>query len=349
METLLEIEELACGYGAEPVVDGLNLHLHEGGIGCLLGPSGCGKTTVLRAIAGLEPLRGGRIALEGRTLASAADGLPPDRRRVGLVFQDYALFPHLTAAENVAFGLKGLPRRARRDNAAGLLDLVGLAGLGERYPHELSGGQQQRVAVARALAPAPRLLLLDEPFSNLDVELRERLGQDIRTALKSRGIAALFVTHDQQEAFLLGERVGVMHRGRLLQWDTPYQLYHEPADRFVADFIGEGRFLAGRLRAPDVVETELGAIRGNVAYAWPRGARVELLLRPDDLVPDPESPVRGMVTARAFRGAETLYSLRLPSGTELLMLAPSRQDFAVGATVGLRAVVDHFIAFRDAG
>jgi iron(III) transport system ATP-binding protein len=346
-DTLLKLDDIACRYGELTAVDGLSLRLRRGEIGCLLGPSGCGKTTVLRAIAGFEPICAGTIRLDGRDIATPAGGLPPDRRGVGMVFQDYALFPHLSAAQNVAFGLRHLPRRERRDVARRLLDLVGLDGLVDRYPHELSGGQQQRVAVARAVAPQPPLVLMDEPFSNLDVDLRERLGGDIRRLLKEQGIAALFVTHDQHEAFLIGDRIGVMREGRLLQWDSAFALYHQPADRFVADFIGQGRLISGVLSAPDAIETAFGVIRGNVAYGWPAGRRVALLLRPDDVVPDPAGPVEGEVVGRAFKGAETLYTLRLAPDAEVLCEVPSRLDYPIGARLRVRAEVEHLIVFAD--
>jgi iron(III) transport system ATP-binding protein len=346
-DTLLELEDLSCRYGDLLAVDGLTLRLRRGEIGCLLGPSGCGKTTVLRAIAGFEPICAGSIHLDGRAIATPARGLRPDRRGVGMVFQDHALFPHLNAAQNVAFGLRQLPRRERLTVARRLLDLVGLGGLDDRFPHQLSGGQQQRVAVARAVAPQPRLVLMDEPFSNLDVELRERLGNDIRRLLKGQGIAALFVTHDQHEAFLIGDRIGVMKEGRLLQWDSAFALYHQPGDRFVADFIGQGRLINGVLVAPDAIETAFGVIRGNVAYAWPTGRRVALLLRPDDVVPDPAGPVEGEVIGRAFKGAETLYTLRVGPDTEVLCEVPSRLDYPIGARLRVRAELEHLVAFAD--
>jgi iron(III) transport system ATP-binding protein len=346
-DTLLKLDNVVCRYGVQVAVDGLSLRLRRGEIGCLLGPSGCGKTTVLRAIAGFEPIAAGAIQLDGREISTPSGGLPPDRRGVGMVFQDYALFPHLDARQNVAFGLRHLARRERAATAARLLELVGLGDLQDRYPHELSGGQQQRIAVARAVAPQPRLVLMDEPFSNLDVELRERLGSDIRRLLKDQGIAALFVTHDQHEAFLIGDRIGVMREGRLLQWDSAFALYHQPGDRFVADFIGQGRLISGVLRAPDAVETAFGVIRGNVAYAWPTGHRVALLLRPDDVVPDPAGPVEGEVVGRAFKGAETLYTLRIPPDTEVLCEVPSRLDYPLGARLRVRAEVEHLIAFAD--
>jgi iron(III) transport system ATP-binding protein len=267
MDRLLDIIDIHCGYAGAPVLQGLSLHVRPGQLTCLLGPSGCGKTTVLRAVAGFEPLTSGEVRLRGESVSRPGFTLPPQRRHLGMVFQDYALFPHLRVVDNVAFGLRDRPRPERLREAARLLDLVGLAGMKWRFPHELSGGQQQRVAVARALAPNPALLLLDEPFSNLDVELRERLAVDVRDLLQEEGTAAIFVTHDQHEAFAMGQRIGVMHQGRTLQWDTPFDLYHEPASRFVADYIGQDRFLAGVLEQPYQVRTELGVLSGNIAYA----------------------------------------------------------------------------------
>jgi iron(III) transport system ATP-binding protein len=342
---LLTLHDLECRYGEDIVVHGLELHVPAGSIACLLGPSGCGKTTVLRAIAGFLPVSRGEIRLKGQIVSRPGYTLPPERRRLGMVFQDYALFPYLSVAENVAFGLRGLARAEKARIVGEMLELVGLADLADRYPHELSGGQQQRVALARALAPSPDLVLLDEPFSNLDVEMRERLSAEVREILKRRGMTAVLVTHDQHEAFALGDKVGVMHAGRLLQWDTPYNLYHEPCCRFVADFIGQGVFLRGTLLAPDTVETELGLFRGQRAYPWGKGTRVEVLFRPDDIVPDPTSPLKAEVIQRAFKGPEILYTLRLPTGGIVLSLFPSHADHALGERVGIRVQADHLVAF----
>jgi len=223
----LHIQRVRIAYARSPTqppaVDDASLHLPAGEIGCLLGPSGCGKTSILRAIAGFEPLRAGRITLGGVVLSAPGMHLPPERRRVGMMFQEGALFPHLDAAENIAFGLRRLDPPARRDRVNQLLDLVGLAGLGPRYPHELSGGQQQRVALARALAPSPELLLLDEPFSSLDHTTRHRLGADVRDIIKAAGHTAILVTHDEAEARALGDWIGVMRAGRLLDWTAQRQ------------------------------------------------------------------------------------------------------------------------------
>ncbi|MBB2494873.1 ABC transporter ATP-binding protein [Aquipseudomonas ullengensis] len=344
---LLSLRGLACGYQDHQVVQQLNLHLNAGDIGCLLGPSGCGKTTTLRAIAGFEPVLEGEIELGGEVISRAGFTLAPEKRRIGMVFQDYALFPHLTVAENVAFGIRKHPQREQV--TAELLDLVKLGHLGKRYPHELSGGQQQRVSLARALAPEPKLLLLDEPFSNLDGELRRRLSHEVRDILKARGTSAILVTHDQEEAFAVSDHVGVFHEGRLQQWDTPYNLYHEPLTPFVASFVGQGYFIRGQLQTPETVHTELGVIRGNRAYTWAAGSAVDVLLRPDDIVYAPDSPLQAQIVGKTFLGAATLYRLQLSTGTQLEAIFPSHADHQPGQSVGIRVAADHLVLFAAQG
>lgn len=346
MDELLNLENIECRFGDRAVVQGLNMHIKSGGLVCLLGPSGCGKTTVLRAIAGFHPLNAGKIRLHGRTVSTPTSNIPPEQRHVGMVFQDYALFPHLNVRDNVAFGLKGLSATDKKATVQQMIDTVGLSEMGQRFPHELSGGQQQRVALARALAPKPDLILMDEPFSNLDVDLRERVSHEVREILKQAGTTAILVTHDQQEAFALSDLIGVMDQGQLLQWDTPYNLYHEPNCQFVADFIGQGVFLRGKLASPDSVDTEIGTLKGNRAYTWKTGTSVEVLLRPDDILPDPEAKLRGEVIKKAFKGAEILYTLKLPSGGQILSLFPSHADHKLGEKVGIRVDADHLVAFR---
>ena len=341
---------------AQAAVDGVTLGLAAGEIGVLIGPSGCGKTTLLRAIAGLEPLASGNIRLGGEQVGSPTHQLPPERRRIGMVFQDYALFPHLDVGRNVAFGLQDRPKAERPARVREVLALVGLEGMESRYPHELSGGQQQRVALARALAPQPRLLLLDEPFSNLDVELRERLAHELRAILKAAGATALFVTHDQLEAFAIGDAIGVMYQGRLHQWDDAYQLYHRPATRFVAEFIGQGVFAPARLSLQDGevrVDTPLGLLHDveecPLPSAYPDGL-CEVLLRVDDIVHDDAAPAQGQIVRKAFRGAEFLYTLELDSGETVMALVPSHHRHEIGERIGLRAAVDHVVTFeRGAG
>ncbi len=337
---------------ARAAVDGVSLGLRAGDIGVLIGPSGCGKTTLLRAVAGLEPVSGGEIRLADQLVSSTHSLVPAESRRVGMVFQDYALFPHLDVRHNVGFGVHHLPKVQRRQRVAEVLELVGLASEEKRYPHELSGGQQQRVALARALAPAPRLLLLDEPFSNLDVDLRERLAHEVRAILKAAGATALFVTHDQLEAFAIGDVIGVMHEGHLHQWDDAYTLYHRPATRFVADFIGHGVFTPATIREEGsqvVVDTALGQL-SDVAEcplpcAFPSG-RCDVLLRADDIVHDDNAPVKAQIMRKAFRGSEFLYTLQLRSGETVLAHVPSHHDHRVGEWIGIRAEVDHVVTFN---
>lgn len=346
-QALLSLRDLSCGYHEHKVVQNLNLHLNVGDIGCLLGPSGCGKTTTLRAIAGFEQVIEGEIQLAGEVISRAGFTLAPEKRRIGMVFQDYALFPHLTVAENIGFGIRKQTNCERTTQE--LLELVKLAHLGKRYPHELSGGQQQRVALARALAPEPSLLLLDEPFSNLDGELRRRLSHEVRDILKSRGTSAILVTHDQEEAFAVSDHVGVFKQGKLEQWDTPYNLYHEPLTPFVASFIGQGYFIRGQLLTPDAVQTELGVIRGNRAYIWPVGSAVDVLLRPDDIVYAPDSPQKALIVGKTFLGAATLYRLQLATGSQLESIFPSHADHLPGDEVGIRVAADHLVVFPAPG
>lgn len=345
MSVLLEVKDLHCGYESHAVIHGISFHLNRGNLVCLLGRSGCGKTTILRAIAGFEPVVSGSVCLDGQPLSRPDQFIPPEKRRIGMVFQESTLFPHLTVAGNVGFGLQHKETEQRLALTKEMLSIVGLTGLDNRYPHELSGGQQQRVALARALAPRPELVLLDEPFSSLDIDLRQRLGEEILEILRSLEITAVLVTHDQSEAFALADIIGVIKDGRICQWDTAYNLYHEPVDRFVADFIGEGAFVRGQLVAPDAIETELGLIKGNRAYSWPPGSIVDVLLRPDDVQPDASGELSAQVVGKAFKGAQILYSLRLTTGSTVLSMFPSHDNHSLGDRVGIRLAADHLVAF----
>ncbi len=350
----LELSEVSVQYAgaSRPAVDAVSFGLPRGAIGVLIGPSGCGKTTLLRAIAGLEPASAGQIRISRQVVGAAGVHVPAEARRIGMVFQDYALFPHLDVGRNVAFGIDHLPRALRAERVAQVLTLVGLAGTERRMPHELSGGQQQRVALARALAPKPELLLLDEPFSSLDIDLRERLAHEIRGILKAAGATALFVTHDQLEAFAIGDVIGVMHQGHLHQWDEAYTLYHRPATRFVADFIGHGVFAPATLRAAGdqvVVDTPLGALTDVAECPLPtafEAGQCEVLLRADDIVHDDDAPVKAQIVRKAFRGADFLYTLRLGTGETVMAHVPSHHDHKIGEWIGIRAQVDHVVTFE---
>ena len=331
------------GQGALPAVDRVGFSLQEGELLGLLGPSGCGKTTLLRLVAGFEQPEVGEIALAGQLVCgSVSQWVPPERRRVGVVFQDYALFPHLSVIENVAFGLKQLCRRGQLPKqqittlAKEAITLVGLAGMEQRYSHELSGGQQQRVALARALAPRPPLILLDEPFSNLDVQVRLRLRQEVRDILKSIGASGIFVTHDQEEALAIADKVAVMQNGRLVQLATPEEIYQAPASRFIAEFVTQANFVSASRRR-EGWETELGMVP---ALAVAEGADCgELMICQEDLQIKPDVAGSVEVQGRQFLGREYQYTLRLPSAQVLQVRTSAGQRLAIGERVSVK--VDH--------
>ena len=342
---MLDLQQVAVAYGGHTVVKDVSLSLAQGQIGCLVGPSGCGKTTLLRAIAGFEPVAAGSISLQRQRVSSDSMQLAPELRQVGMVFQDFALFPHLNVADNISFGLVNLSKANKTAKVKQLLQLVGLPDLGQRYIHQLSGGQQQRVALARALAPQPKVLLLDEPFSSLDTELREGLAREIRQILQQLHITAVMVTHDQNEAFAMADMIGVMEFGRLQQWATPYELYHKPVNRFVADFIGRGVLLPGTVLDDQRVQTNLGTFTQRYSSSVKAGDLVDVLIRPDDIVHDDSSGITAQVVEKAFRGSHILYQLKLQSGEQVHCLALSHHNHAVGEQIGIRLDLDHLVLF----
>ena len=347
MTSALQIESISKAYNGRCVITTLSLDLQKGDIGCLLGESGCGKTTVLRCIAGFENIQSGAIRIDESLVSSPVRQVPPENRRLGMVFQDYALFPHLTIEKNIWFGLGSLPKKKKKLRVSEMLDLVGLTGDSGKYPHELSGGQQQRVALARALAPNPDLLLMDEPFSNLDGALRERLCLDVRSILKDIGISALLVTHNQHEAFAMADIIGVMRKGAVEQWDTAYNLYHRPKSQYVADFVGEGVLVKGQVMAKDEVNTRLGNLKGRFSYPCRNGCPAHVLIRPDDIIHDDSSPFKAIILRKRFRGANILYTLKLNNDEEVLALVSSHHNHAIGQEIGIRPQVDEIILFED--
>ena len=350
--TLISLENIAIqfprqdGSGILEIVKGLSFSLPQGDIACLLGPSGCGKSTVLRAICGFEPLQMGEIKIHGKTVSSKNMRIPPADRKVGMVFQDFALFPHLTVLENVIFGLREGSISTRKQTGMQWLERVSLQDKAAAYPHELSGGQQQRVALARAMAPEPDLILLDEPFSNLDIDLRERLADEMRDILKANNVTALLVTHDQFEAFAIADHIGVMNNGKIVQWDSPYDLYHKPIDRYVAEFIGRGVFIQGQTQAGGEVFIELGNLQLDDGEHISPGKQIDVLLRADDIQHDDESPMQAEVVRKAFRGADFLYTLKLHSGQEVFAFVPSHHNHAIGEKIGIRLGADHVVTFK---
>lgn len=356
------VQDLIVGYDDTIIVNGLSLELKQGEIGCFLGYSGCGKTTALRAIAGLEQSRDGTVLLNNQCLTDKTDrnsyAVAPAKRGMGMVFQDYALFGHLSVAKNIAFGLNKWSAADKKARVAEMLELVELSEHADKRPNELSGGQQQRVALARALAPKPKLLLLDEPFSNLDVVLRESLAMNVRDILKRTNTTAILVTHDQNEAFALADKVGVMHKGKLVQWATPSELYHEPISPFVAEFVGEGAMIDGIIKEGHV-ETALGDIYRRMEvydesgypqyceYDYPNGTPIKVLVRPDDIIHDDESNQTALVVGRVFRGANYLYRLQLDDGQTVLSLVASHHNHEIGSQIGILPILEHVVVFDE--
>jgi iron(III) transport system ATP-binding protein len=346
METVIELKNISKSFDEKRVIQNLSFALKKGSIGCLLGPSGCGKTTVLRTIAGFESLDTGEILINNRIVSTTTGGMPPEKRRIGMIFQDYALFPHLTVQGNIEFGLNRLHETEKSVRVAQLLELIGLTDVADSFLHELSGGQQQRVALARALATRPELLLMDEPFSNLDVTLRERLSMEVRDILKNYGISAIMVTHNQYEAFAMADAIGVMNNGKLEQWDSAYNLYHRPASRFVADFVGEGVLLPGKVTGDMEVDTGLGTLKGHFTYPCRNGCPAHVLIRPEDIVHDHNSLFKARILKKNFRGANILYTLLLPSNEKVLALVPSHHNHKEGQEIGIIPQVDEIILFE---
>ena len=343
--SVLELRGVSCAYetGRHAVQD-ISFTAREGEILCLLGPSGCGKTTILRAIAGFEPVRSGQLFLSGQLVSSPDVMTPTENRCVGMVFQEYALFPHLRVQDNIAFGLRHLDRSERAARVQEMLRLTGLEGFERRYPHELSGGQQQRVALARALVQHPVVLLLDEPFSNLDPDMAGRMRQELHDLLRRTKTTTVLVTHDHDEAFAMADRIAVLNQGRLEQFDTPEMIYHMPATPFVADFVGQADFIPGTV-SQGMVHTELGEFPDTIECK--DGTAVVVMIRPDDIHLIPTKGARSRVISRQFRGSENLYTVSLPSGQIVHSSQSSTSVYHADTTVELRVLATHTVLFRQ--
>ena len=342
--SILELRHVSCAYETgRPAVQEISFAAREGEILCLLGPSGCGKTTILRAIAGFEPVRSGQLFLSGQLVSSPDVMTPTENRHVGMVFQEYALFPHLRVQDNIAFGLHHLVRSERASRVQEMLRLTGLEGFERRYPHELSGGQQQRVALARALVQNPVVLLLDEPFSNLDPDMAGRMRQELHDLLRRTKTTTVLVTHDHDEAFAMADRIAVLNQGRLEQFDTPEMMYHMPATPFVADFVGQADFIPGTV-TQGMVHTELGEFPDTIECA--DGTNVVVMIRPDDIHLVPTEGARSRVLSRQFHGSENLYTVSLPSGQIVHSSQGSTSVYQAGTTVEIRVLATHTVLFR---
>jgi iron(III) transport system ATP-binding protein len=342
---VLELRAVHCSYEAgHPAISDVSFAARQGEILCLLGPSGCGKTTTLRAIAGFEPVERGEVYLQGQLVSAPGRLTPTEVRRVGMVFQEYALFPHLRVTENIGFGLQHLSRQERTTQVHMMLAMTGLTGLERRYPHELSGGQQQRVALGRALVQKPVVLLLDEPFSNLDPDMASKMREDLHHLLRRTNTTAILVTHDHDEAFAMADRIAVLNNGRLEQFDTPEVIYHMPSTPFVADFVGQADFVPGTVDNGTVL-TELGQFPNQVGYRG--GEKVVVMIRPDDVHIVPSSHGPGRIVARQFRGSENLYRVGLPSGLVVHSSEPSTCVYPIGTLVELQVIATHTVLFEQ--
>jgi len=347
----LDITSLSLNYDKNIALKDISLCLEEGQIACMIGPSGCGKTSLLRAIAGFEKAKSGRIRVNSKTLFDDNLHVEPEHREIGMMFQDFALFPHLTIKKNIAFGIRKQKKNQQEKRITELAERLNIENLLYRYPHEISGGQQQRVALARAIAPSPSLLLMDEPFSNIDPELKNKLVYEIRDIIKQEGITTLLVTHDQLEAFALGDIVGVMNHGELQQWDSAYNLYHKPKNIFVSSFIGLGSFIPCVIRDNTSIECDLGILSGNIAKNiestdFKVGDKAKLFLRPDDVIHDDSSQLQIEIVNKQFRGAEFLYQLKIENGFTLQCFAPSHHNHKIGEKIGIKLDTEHLILFK---
>lgn len=342
MSCALSIKNLTCKYESQTVLESLSLEVAHGEIVCLLGASGCGKTTLLKAVAGLLPLSSGVMNLNCQTIDDGHNWLPPEKRNIGMIFQDYALFPHLTVSENVAFGLRGLSDAEKRDKVSEMLELVHLGGFGDRYPHQLSGGQQQRVAIARSLAYKPDLLLLDEPFSNIDTQVRHELIAEIRKIFKKQGVTAIFVTHSREEAFAFSDKMAVMNHGVIEQYGSASELYYHPSSKFVADFLGGGSYLKAKRLSPQEFETDLGVIEAKPQTDIELDSDCELLLRPQHIQVSAGEESTISVLEQQFMGDHCRYVIEA-NGQKLL--ATSSEALEVGQPVAVKVDTNGVLAF----
>ena len=346
---MLSLRDLSLGYGGRAAVADAVIALDRGETGSLVGPSGCGKSTLLRGIAGLERPMSGSVSMDGRVLSTPEAVVEPRHRRIGMVFQDFALFPHLDVARNIAFGLGEAAAADRTRRVGDLLELFGLAGYEGRMPHSLSGGEQQRVALARAMAPRPKLLLMDEAFSGLDAELRLSIVREVRGILGHENMGALLVTHDQDEAFAFADRLGVMEAGRIHQWDDPRAVYRLPATRFVAQFVGEGRLIEATAVDGTRLRSALGVHSVHEGHGIEPGTGVEILVRPDDVVHDRASDLAGEIVEISYRGSHHQYLVRMECGERLYCLAASHHRHRVGDRVELVPRLESLVVFGADG
>ena len=329
------------------VLSNINFHIDDSEIGCILGPSGCGKTSLLRAIAGFESISSGTILKDGVCITNSVENTPVANRNMGMVFQDYALFPNMDVKSNIVFGLKNSTELEKDNRVNYLLDLVNLVDCKNKYPHELSGGEQQRIALVRALAPSPDIILMDEPFSNIDQDIKEELVSDVRLLLKELAITSIIVTHDQNEAFNLADKVAIMNNGTIQQVGIPYDIYHKPVNKFVANFIGLGTFLPLKKNNKGDFEIPLGPLdNSRIKNELTKFDNLEMLIRPDDIIHNDLSIKKAKILEKQFRGAEFLYKLLYNNEHQILCYAPSHHNHEIGELIGIELDIQHYVIFE---
>ena len=348
MDKKLIISNLSLTFESKnKVLSNINFHINDSEIGCILGPSGCGKTSLLRAIAGFESVSSGSILKDGVCITNSVENTPVSNRNMGMVFQDYALFPNMDVKSNIAFGLKNSTELEKDNRVNYLLDLVNLVDCKNKYPHELSGGEQQRIALARALAPSPDIILMDEPFSNIDQDIKEELVSDVRLLLKELAITSIIVTHDQNEAFNLADKVAIMNNGTIQQVGIPYDIYHKPVNKFVANFIGLGTFLPLKKNNKGDFEIPLGPLDNNrIKNELTKFDNLEMLIRPDDIIHNDLSIKKAKILEKQFRGAEFLYKLLYNNEHQILCYAPSHHNHEIGELIGIEIDIQHYVIFE---
>lgn len=344
MKYALSVTDLTCCYHGQPILQDLSLAVERGEIVCLLGASGCGKTTLLKAVAGLLPLTQGTMAINDRVIVDQQLCLPPEQRNIGMIFQDYALFPHLTVAENIAFGLRYWDKPRVAAKIQQMLELVHLTELDDRYPHQLSGGQQQRVAIARALANEPDLILLDEPFSNIDTQVRHSLIRDIRQIFKDQGVTAIFVTHSREEAFAFADKMAVMNNGVIEQFGTATELYYQPSSRFVAEFLGVGSYLPATVTANQQLLTPFGEQALVAEQPFTVATDVDWLLRPQHLTVTPDVEGNAVIIEQQFMGDSCRYVVEFE---EYKLMINSNLLLNIGERVAVNVISHQPVIFTN--
>ncbi|MEC7865147.1 MAG: ABC transporter ATP-binding protein [Pseudomonadota bacterium] len=340
----LEIEDVSLSIEGNLILDNLSLNIDEHEIISLIGPSASGKSSLLRIIAGFENISSGKVKLNGLIVDDRSTIVQPQNRNIGIIFQDLALFPHLSCKDNIIFGITNYSEDHKRQRLDRLCNLLDITSIKDKFPHEISGGQQQRIAIARALAPGPEILLLDEPFSALDEELKETLIHDVKNLLKEEKITTIVITHNIKEAFQLSDKIAFLDNKKIIQFDTAYNLYHKPYTKEIANFCGIGSFIKGTVIDSNHVSTILGDLFGDTSK-YKVGSNVSVMIRPDDIIHDDNSSQSAKVLEKIFFGSDFLYKLELSEGEKIFCYTPSHHNHAINEVIGIKPVIDHLILF----